>query len=150
RAPTIFCAPACPRPILGGQPLALPAPQPVAWQSLDRRTRLGLAALALYCIFQLWWPLRHHFYAGDVNWTERGHYFSWRMMLRNKTAGVRYYLTDPEEGRTWNPDLRPYLNPEQAGKFTKDPEMILQLAHFLAGEHRRTTGRPLEGGAVAP
>ena len=66
------------------------------------------------------------------------------MMLRNKTAGVRYYLTDPAEGKTWNPDLRPYLNAEQAGKFTKDPEMILQLARFLADEYRREHGQPLE------
>jgi hypothetical protein len=88
-------------------------------------------------------------YEGDVNWTERGHYFSWRMMLRNKIAGVRYYLTDPADGKTWNPDLRPVLNAEQAGKFTKDPEMTLQLAHRLADEYRRKTGRSIEIRALA-
>jgi len=71
------------------------------------------------------------------------------MMLRNKTAGVRYYLTDPADDKTWNPDLRPYLNAEQAGKFTKDPEMILQLAHFLAAEHHRQTGHTIEVRALA-
>jgi len=143
-ASTIFFESDWPRRILGGQPLSLPAPHAVAWQSLNRPARLGFALLAAYCVFQLWWPLRHQFYPGNVNWTERGHYFSWRMMLRNKTAGVRYYLTDPAEAKTWNPDLRPYINAEQAGKFTKDPEMILELAHFLADEYRRTSGSPLE------
>jgi HTTM domain/Vitamin K-dependent gamma-carboxylase, lumenal domain len=143
-ASTIFFEPDWPRRVLGGQPLNLPPPEPVAWQSLGRPARIGFALLAAYCVFHLWWPLRHHLYAGDVNWTERGHYFSWRMMLRNKTAGVRYYLTDPAEDKTWHPDLRPYLNAEQAGKFTKDPEMILHLAQFLADEYRREKGRPLE------
>jgi hypothetical protein len=143
-ATTIFFEPDWPRRVLGGRPLDLAPPVPVAWQSLSRLTRLGFALLAAYCVFHLWWPLRHQLYGPGVNWTERGHYFSWRMMLRNKVAGARYYLTDPASGKTWNPDLRPYLNAEQAGKFTKDPEMILQLAHFLAAEHRRETGRPLE------
>ena len=143
-ATTVFFEPDWPRRVLGGQPVELPQPQTVDWSSLSRGVKLGFALLTLYCVFHLWWPLRHQFYGGDVNWTERGHYFSWRMMLRNKTAGVRYYLTDPVEGKTWNPDLRPYINVEQAGKFTKDPEMILQLAHFLADEHRQNTGHPLE------
>ncbi|HMC12103.1 MAG TPA: HTTM domain-containing protein [Pirellulaceae bacterium] len=148
-ASTIFFEPDWPRRVLGGQPLSLPPPQPAAWQSPSRPTRTGFLLLAIYCVFHLWWPLRHQFYAGNVNWTERGHYFSWRMMLRNKTAGVRYYLTDPADDKTWNPDLRPYLNAEQAGKFTKDPEMILQLAHFLADEYQRANGRPLEVRALA-
>jgi hypothetical protein len=143
-ATTIFFEPDWPRRVLGGQTLGLPQPQAVDWSSLSRGAKLGFALLAAYCVFHLWWPLRHQFYGGDVNWTERGHYFSWRMMLRNKTAGVRYYLTDPASGKTWNPDLRPYINAEQAGKFTKDPEMILQLAHFLAEEHRHSTGHLLE------
>jgi hypothetical protein len=142
-ASTIFFEPDWPRRVLGGQSLALPPAVPVSWQSLSRRARVGFVLLAGYCVFHLAWPLRHHLYSPNVNWTERGHYFSWRMMLRQKVAGVRYYLTDSEEGKTWHPDLRPYINAEQAGKFTKDPEMILELAHFLAAEYRREKGRPL-------
>jgi hypothetical protein len=108
-----------------------------------------VAAWAVYCAFHIAWPLRHHLYPGNVNWTERGHYFSWRMMLRNKVAGVRYYITDALEGKTWLPDLRPYLNPEQAGKFTKDPDLIVQLARFLADEERQRTGHPIEVRALA-
>jgi vitamin K-dependent gamma-carboxylase len=33
---------------------------------------------------------------------------------------------------------------DQAGRFARDPELILQLAHFLASEHRRQTGRDVE------
>jgi hypothetical protein len=148
-ATTIFFAANWPRRVLGGQPVTPPPPEATDWQSLRWPVKAALVVLAAYCAFHLWWPLRHQLYAGNVNWTERGHYFSWRMMLRNKTAGVRYYLIDPVEQRTWNPDLRPYINAEQAGKFTKDPEMILQLAHYLADEHRRQTGHPLEVRALA-
>jgi hypothetical protein len=71
------------------------------------------------------------------------------MMLRNKTGGVRYYVTDSGANKTWNPNLRTILNEEQAGKFIKDPEMILQLAHFLAEDYLQHTGRRAEVRALA-
>lgn len=143
-ATTLFFEPDWPRRVLGGSRLALPAPQNVAWRSLALTTRWGFAILLGWCVFQVLWPLRLHLYPGNASWTERGHCFAWRMMLRGKTAGVRYYVTDPKTGETWHPDLRPYLNVDQAGRFTRDPEMILHLAHFLAAEHRRQTGREVE------
>ena len=143
-ATTVFFEPDWPRRILGGQPLESPPPSAVASRLSPQMTRLAAGALAAYCLFHIVWPLRHHVYPGHPSWTEQGHFFSWRMMLRGKTAGVRYYLTDPATGQTWNPDLRPYLNADQAARFTRDPEMILHLAHFLAAEHRRETGRDAE------
>jgi hypothetical protein len=59
-------------------------------------------------------------------------------------AGVRYYVTDTKTGKTGVADLRPFINSEQAGRFPRDPEMILQFAHFLSGEYRRETGRDAE------
>jgi hypothetical protein len=108
----------------------------VAWSSLSLLSRAAIVLLLAHCVFQVTWPLRHHFYQGNASWTEQGHFFSWRMMLRGKMAGVRYYLTDPKSGETWNVDLREYLNVEQANRYSRDPEMILQLAHFLAEEFR--------------
>ena len=143
-ASTIFFEPGWPRRILGGDPLdVLPAPA-VSWRSLAPGARLGLVLLAAYCLFHVVWPLRHHVYHGSASWTEQGHFFAWRMMLRGKMAGVRYYLIEPETGQTQHVDLRPYLNVDQAGRFSRDPEMILHLAHFLADEHCRQTGREIE------
>jgi hypothetical protein len=88
--------------------------------------------------------LRHYLYPGDASWTERGHYFAWRMMLRGKMAGVRYYLTDRETKGTFNVDLRQYINVDAAGRFSRDPEMILDLAHFLAHDYRRQTDHDVE------
>jgi hypothetical protein len=104
----------------------------------------ALFVLLIYCSFHILWPLRHFTYEGNTGWTEQGHYFSWRMMLRGKTVGLRYYLTDAETGVTQQADIRQFLNPEQQVKFAKDPEMILDLAHGLARESLRRTGKQTE------
>lgn len=70
------------------------------------------------------------------------------MMLRGKTTGVRYYITNPVDGTTITPDLRRVLTPEQLGKFARDPELVHQLAHLLADAteaagHRRPEVRAL-------
>jgi hypothetical protein len=103
-----------------------------------------MLVLMAYCSFHILWPMRHFTYEGNTGWTEQGHYFSWRMMLRGKTVGLRYYLTDAETGVTQQADIRQFLNPEQQIKFAKDPVMILDLAHGLATESLRRTGKQTE------
>lgn len=109
-----------------------------------RISRPVVFVLLVYCSFHLLWPMRHLLNEGNTGWTEQGHYFAWRMMLRGKTVGLRYYLTDPETGMTQQADIRDYLNPEQQIKFAKDPKMILDLAHGLAAESLRRTGKRTE------
>lgn len=104
----------------------------------------AMILMLAYCGFHILLPLRHLMCDGNTGWTEKGHYFSWRMMLRGKTVGLRYYLTDAETGKTQPADIRQFLNPEQQIKFAKDPEMILDLAHCLAVETLRRTGRQTE------
>ena len=96
-----------------------------------------ITVAGIYCLFHILWPFRHLLYSQldpglRTSWTEAGHYFSWRMMLRGKTSGVRYYLTDPVTEATVTADLRRVLSPEQLGKFARDPELVHQLAHLLA------------------
>ena len=71
------------------------------------------------------------------------------MLLRGKTVGLRYYVTDPTTGRTGSCDLRPYLTVEQANKFARDPEMILDMAHFIAREVHRLGHGDVEVRALA-
>lgn len=101
-------------------------------------------SVMLYMAFHLIWPFRHHAYGPDCGWTEKGHFFSWRMMLRGKTTGIRYYVVDPESGRNFVPDIRDLLNDEQLGKFARDPEMILDLAHFIDSHFENRLNKPLE------
>lgn len=139
-ATTLFFAPDWPRRLLGGAPIALPKIQTLGWDDLARWQRVLCLLAVIYLGFHLTWPVRHRLYAGDSSWTERGHFFSWRMMLRGKTGGVRYFVTDPSAGRTFSPDHRKLLSPEQAGKFPRNPDWILQLAHHLDAKYQAELG----------
>lgn len=141
---TVFFEPDWPRRLCGLRRLTLPAQHCGIGMSRSRWVRIVGAMLIVYGGFHVTWPLRHYLYPGNTAWTERGHYFSWRMMLRGKTSAIRYYVTDTETGETKLPNLRPYISPDQMGKFSRDPEMILQLAHFLAQEYRSQTGHRAE------
>lgn len=95
-----------------------------------------MAALGVYLSFQLLMPLRHWLYPGNVNWTEEGHRFSWRMKLRTKDAIAQFTITDPNERRSWEVDSLEFLTPRQEQKMSSRPDMILQFSHFLAAMER--------------
>ena len=65
-------------------------------------------------------------------------------MLRGKVTGVRYYLTDEKIGSTWIASLQRWITLEQASRFARDPEMILQLGQFLGDHYYASTGRSVK------
>jgi len=115
-----------------------------SWREMAGRKKIVAALLFAYCLFHCVWPLRHHLYPGPASWTEQGHFFAWRMMLRGKMVGFRYFLTDPRTGQTQQVDPRPTLSHLQMMSFGRDPEMILHLAHHIAAEHLRQFGTRVE------
>ncbi len=96
-----------------------------------------LWCLGLYLAWQVLFPLRHWLYPGDVNWTEEGHRFSWRMKLRDKEGVIAFAVFDPASGREWHPDPRLYLAPWQLEEMVGRPDMIVQFAHYLAARYRQ-------------
>jgi vitamin K-dependent gamma-carboxylase len=134
-ATTLFLSPDWPRRwLIRRQPQKLPT------REMEPRTELQptvVALAAIYLIFQLLMPLRHWLYPGNVNWTEEGHRFSWRMKLRDKSAEAQFYVTDPASGQTQLADPGQYLNVNQRSEMVTRPDMILQFAHHLAAEARR-------------
>lgn len=100
-----------------------------------------LSLLAAYLAVQLLVPLRHLLYPGPVAWTEEGHQFSWRMKLRNKEGTARLIATDPRTGKTWQVAIDPLLAGWQESKVAGRPDLVLQLARYVADELRRQ-GRP--------
>lgn len=143
-ATTIFFSPDWPRRLLRRPLAGLSGNCSESQPTASRRQRVGLALLGIYCAAQLVVPLRHFLYAGNSLWTERGHHFSWRMMMRTKDSAIWYYVTDAKSGRTGSVDLSRFVNLEQLTKFSRDPEMILHLAHYIAQDFRRVTGRQAE------
>jgi len=108
----------------------------LTWSSTSVWQKLTAAALLLFIAIQVLVPFRHYLNQGNDSWTEEAHCFSWHMMLRAKSCGVRFYATDPRSGRTGTIDLRPYVTELQANRFGRDPRAIHQLARYVARDLR--------------
>ncbi len=115
------------------------------WQ-LPQNAKMGISAenppparwlpwlLGAFLLVQLLLPLRHWLYPGDVNWTEEGFRFAWRVMLVEKTGHATFFVRDPASGREWTVFPSEYLTPLQESEMVSQPDMLLQFAHFLQDE----------------
>jgi hypothetical protein len=52
--------------------------------------------VALWMAVQMIYPLWHYVIPGNASWTEEGHSFSWRMMLRSKQGKLAFFAHHPE------------------------------------------------------
>jgi len=116
-----------------------PSVEPIAatCPGLSGRQKILGGVLAGYLLLQLFLPLRHYAYPGNVSWTEEGHNFSWHMKLRAKKADALFTVTHPRTGQTWSVDPKEHLEPRQVAKMATHPDMILQFSHYLAELKRR-------------
>ena len=76
-------------------PETLPAPSPTA---VTNGQRIAAGLLVGYLVIQLLLPFRHFLFQGDVEWTEQGKHFAWRMMLSHKNTLVRLHVADEASG----------------------------------------------------
>jgi vitamin K-dependent gamma-carboxylase len=135
-AATVFFEPDWPRRFMRGRPVIegprLPA-RPPAWP------RLGVAALVLYASIQILIPLRHFGYPGSVTWNEQGMRWSWKVMVRDKSCALTYYVSLPpgDDGRRRVQVVAPtrYLTDVQEREMCGQPDLILQLAHHIADDY---------------
>ena len=102
-----------------------------------------IAVLHVFVVVQLLVPLRHWLYPGPVRWTEEGHRFSWRMMLRSKRSEIVLRVTDPASGRTWSIDPASDLTPVQLRELETSPDLVLQYVHFHRDRLRRDGVQPV-------
>jgi hypothetical protein len=131
-ASTIYFSPSWPRWIFGAQPIDVKRIVDESAQPASGLPKWAVLVAGLIVAFHCLWPLRSRLYNEETSWTERGHLFSWRMMLRAKEVGIGYAIVDSASGRAANVDHKQFLDAEQAEKFARDPELIRQLAHFIA------------------
>ncbi|QCR23230.1 HTTM domain-containing protein [Pontibacter sp. SGAir0037] len=111
------------------------AAQPIPY-SLPKR-KLVTAFFSVYILFHLTFPLRHFFIPGDVNWTEEGHRYSWRMMLRTKRGEAFFTVRDSKTGEEQQVFPRQYLTRHQASEMADNPDMLWQFAQFLKKEYAK-------------
>lgn len=111
---------------------------------LTGQQRLTVGLLAGYAAIQILLPLRLHLYHGNTNWTNDGHQFAWRMLLRMKvphTPQFRYVCVRDGETKTGLIGLVPpparVTDHWQLNKMLIIPDMILQFAHLQAEQMRQ-------------
>lgn len=143
-ATTVFFPPSWPRRLLRMPQLVTLSQNVSVEATWTYQRRLAVSLLGAYVLFQTAIPLRHYFYPGDASWTEEGHHFSWRMMLREKQSGIRFIGRTADGSHEGVIDIRPYLNERQAAVMCRNPEFIRQFAHWLADESRRRLGQEVE------
>ncbi len=143
-ATALFFPPDWPRRLFARR-LRIPAPpSPLKWSQLSRRARAGLMLATVYVAFHCLFPLRHLLLDREANWTERGHFFAWHMLLREKRCGLRVYAVDRETREVSVVDARPYVTRLQLSRVSRDPEMIRQLAHHIHRDLQQSTGKDVE------
>jgi vitamin K-dependent gamma-carboxylase len=119
------------------------APQPVPlWQEMPGFQSAIQWMLIAVIGFHLLLPFRHHLYPGNAAWTEEGHRYSWRMMLRSK-SGIGYFLVRFKDGSEEEIEAKDWLSNRQRRKMLTHPDMILQFAHHLR-DHYKAKGEEVE------
>ena len=114
-----------------------------SWRPSPAREKLLLPFFVLLFAFHCYLPLRNHLFDSDVNWSEEGHRYSWRMMLRSKQGTGSYRVVDRATGESETVRPLDELHPRQYRKMATHPDMILQYAHHLRDEAARA-GRTVD------
>jgi hypothetical protein len=122
-----------PRKFLNLKPVATDQSRP----TLSGRPRKALVALlGIYVLLHVLLPFRHLLISGNASWTEEGHCFAWRMMLRDKNTAMQILLKDTHTGTLAPVDPRPWLTRFQLETMGQVPELQRQFAHYLADRLR--------------
>jgi vitamin K-dependent gamma-carboxylase len=123
----------------------------------ERRRPVTVVLIAIYCVVQILVPLRHYLYPGEAAWTDEGHLFAWRMLMRTKTGLIpEFPMTYRENGRTIEGRIPILQNTDfwgrhwQARHIVTDPDMVLQFCQLSADALRRDGLEPLEIRAIVP
>lgn len=98
-----------------------------------RRVRALLGAFFLVMIAV---PLRHHLYPSDVAWSEEGHFFAWRMKLRDKASDFHLEVVDRATGERWTVYPEDQLNERQLRKAGGRPDLLVSYVHRLRDGYR--------------
>jgi len=119
------------------------SPQNNYVQPSPPRQKITVGILVFIAAFHLLMPLRHHLIPGNVAWTEEGHRYSWRMMLRSKMGSGYFIIKDVETSKETRDYGTKHLTKRQRRKMRTNPELILQYAHFVR-DRARGEGREIE------
>jgi len=122
---------------LTGKTLNLPNGNPAVLSGSRFFNAKGLVIstfICLWLVIQALLPTRPLWYDGAVAWNEAGHYFSWRMKLRDKRGDISFFVQNDKAKNTKLVYPKDYLNRRQAARLACQPDLIWQFAQFLEAE----------------
>jgi hypothetical protein len=94
--------------------------------------------LSAFLLIQLLLPFRYLLYPENLFWHEEGFRFSWRVMLMEKKGYATFYVEDRNTHQSIEINNSEYLTPQQIDQMSRQPDMILQFAHFLGKKYQDT------------
>ncbi len=103
----------------------------------SKTRKLILCILIPFCLLNMMLPLRHHFFKGQVSWTEEGHKYAWRMMLRSKRASGYFSVVNVQTGESIKVKPSELLKPKQKRKLMTHPDMIWQFSQHLKEKYSK-------------
>jgi hypothetical protein len=99
-----------------------------------KRSQVGFFLVCIFLIWQCLFPLRHYLLPGNTSWTEEGHQFSWRMMLRDKPADVTFVVFEDNWASSKPPKLLSaydLMYADRARTLASHPRYIVQFAQEI-------------------
>ena len=85
----------------------------------------------VFFLLQLVIPTRAFFFPKPIEWYGNGWHFSWRMMLVDRTAALKYKIYFPDNGQAGYLDMQNYMCDWQFKILTKSPLQVLKFAHYV-------------------
>lgn len=98
--------------------------------------RLAGSFAIAWLAFQVVFPLREHLYPGNRLWTEQGFRFAWNVMVMEKNGTLELRAVDRATGAASYADLSKYLTHVQLKQASTQPDLIVQMAHWVAEDAR--------------
>lgn len=127
--------------------------------------KITASLLVLFVAIQLLLPLRPHVFSGNPSWHEAGHYFAWRMLLRQKMGAPpefkTAYVKDGKKYQSRIPLFSDRLKTVQEKnmfwsthwhlrKMNKHPDMIWQFCDMYVQAMRKMGYKEIEVHAFVP
>ena len=92
--------------------------------------------LIAHLLIQILLPIRHFLYGNDVNWTEDGFRFAWRVMLIEKVGSLEYRVQADQLKHEIRISPRKELTELQYKMIGSQPDMIVQYAHHIKEDYQ--------------
>ncbi len=90
-----------------------------------------IVLLSIWMSIQILLPLRNFIIPGDALWTEEGHRFAWRMLLRTKYGNISYIIDDLKTGERIEINAEEEIESWQYNRFGGTSHLIHEYAKYL-------------------